>query len=174
LARDPCCSRAGRFGARLAEIGTGDSVLVLGAGVVGQLAVTSAKRQGAGRVLVVGGLADRIKHARQQNAEIINEEDPVAVVLELTGGIEVDRVIDAVGMDAQRPTRGPAANAGEQQAEQSDSERQAAPDAAPQGEQWVPGDAPSQASQRAVEAVARAGTIGIIGVYPAQDLAPGA
>jgi threonine dehydrogenase-like Zn-dependent dehydrogenase len=32
----------------------------------------------------------------------------------------------------------------------------------------VPGDAPSQAAQWAVEAVAKAGTIGIIGVYPPQ------
>jgi hypothetical protein len=43
------------FGARLAEVGAGDSVLVLGAGVVGQFAIASAKRQGAGRVFVVDG-----------------------------------------------------------------------------------------------------------------------
>lgn len=158
------------FGARLAEVGDGDTVLVLGAGVVGQFAIASAKRQGAGRVLVVDGIASRLDKAREQNAETIdfNVEDPVALVKELTGGVGADRVIDAVGVDAQRPARGPAAEQYEQQAEQFEQERaQAAPDAAPKGEQWVPGNAPSLALRWAVQAVAKAGTIGVIGVYPA-------
>jgi threonine dehydrogenase-like Zn-dependent dehydrogenase len=76
--------------------------------------------------------------AREQNAETIdfNREDPVTLVKELTGGIGVDRVIDAVGVDAQRPTGGPAAEQAQQLAQQFDQERQqAAPDAAPQGDQ---------------------------------------
>lgn len=131
------------FGARLAEVGAGDTVLVLGAGVVGQFAIASAKRQGAGRVVVVDGVQSRLDKARAQNAEIVNfnEEDPVEVVKELTGGIGPDRVIEAVGVDAERP-----------------GERT--------GEQWKPGDAPRQALDWAVELVAKAGSIGIIGVYP--------
>jgi threonine dehydrogenase-like Zn-dependent dehydrogenase len=43
-----------------------------------------------------------------------------------------------------------------------------APETNPQGDTWVPGDAPSQALQWAVEGVAKAGTLGIIGVYPPQ------
>jgi threonine dehydrogenase-like Zn-dependent dehydrogenase len=158
------------FGARLAEVTSGDSVLVLGAGVVGQFAIASAKRQGAGRVLVVDGIASRLDKAREQNAETIdfNREDPIDVVKELTGGIGVDRVIEAVGVDAQRPKSGPAAEKAEKQAERFERERrQAAPEANPDGEQWVPGDAPSLAFQWAVEAVAKAGSIGVIGVYPA-------
>jgi threonine dehydrogenase-like Zn-dependent dehydrogenase len=157
------------FGARLAEVGTSDSVLVLGAGVVGQFAIASAKRQGAGRVFVVDGIASRLDMARAQNAEVVdfNSEDPVAVVKELTGGIGVDRVIDAVGVDAQRPKSGPAAEKTAELADQFDQERaEAAPDAAPDGDQWVPGDAPSLAARWAVETVAKAGTIGVIGVYP--------
>jgi threonine dehydrogenase-like Zn-dependent dehydrogenase len=157
------------FGARLAEVGQGDSVLVLGAGVVGQFAIASAKRQGAGRVFVVDGQPSRLDKARGQNAETIdfNREDPVAVVKELTGGIGVDRVIDAVGIDAQRPSSGPAAEALAQQDEQFEQERaQAAPEASPSGAQWVPGNAPSLAVRWAVEAVAKAGSIGVIGVYP--------
>jgi threonine dehydrogenase-like Zn-dependent dehydrogenase len=157
------------FGARLAEVSHGDNVLVLGAGVVGQFAIASAKRQGAGRVFVVDGHSSRLDKAREQNAETIdfNAEDPVAMVKELTGGIGVDRVIDAVGVDAQRPATGPAAEKAAQQAEQFERERQqAAPDASPSGDQWVPGNAPSLAAQWAVEAVAKAGTIGVIGVYP--------
>src|SRR4051794_35833842 len=157
------------FGARLAEVGEGDSVLVLGAGVVGQFAIAWAKRQGAGRVFVIDGIASRLDTARAQNAETIdfNREDPVALVKELTGGIGADRVIDAVGVDAQRPAGGPAAEKTEEQAEQFDEERgQAAPAAAPRGEQWVPGNAPSLAARWAVQAAAKAGSIGVIGVYP--------
>ncbi|MCC3765973.1 glutathione-dependent formaldehyde dehydrogenase [Glycomyces sp. TRM65418] len=157
------------FGAKLAEVGPGDSVLVLGAGVVGQFAIASAKRQGAGRVIVVDGIASRLDKAREQNAETVdfNQEDPVAVVKELTGGIGVDRVIEAVGVDAERPKSGPAAEQTKEMVERFEQERQqAAPDANPNGEQWVPGDAPSLTAEWAVQAVAKAGSIGVIGVYP--------
>ena len=131
------------FGSRLAEVGSGDTVLVLGAGVVGQFAIASAKRQGAGRVIVVDGIASRLDKAREQNAETVdfNSEDPLEVVKDLTGGIGPDRVIEAVGVDAESPgERG--------------------------REQWKPGDSPALALQWAVELVAKAGSIGIIGVYP--------
>src|SRR6185437_4044617 len=39
-------------------------------------------------------------------------------------------------------------------------------DAHPDGNNWHPGDAPSMALDWAVECVAKAGSIGIIGVYP--------
>jgi threonine dehydrogenase-like Zn-dependent dehydrogenase len=159
------------FGCRLAEVSQGDTVLVLGAGPVGQFAVTSAFQQGAGRVLVVDGVAGRLEAARARGAEAIdfNAEDPVEVIKELTGGVGVDRVVDAVGVDAQRPKRGPAAEAAQQQAAEFDQEReQVAPEQNPQGGTWVPGDAPSQSLQWAVEAVAKAGSIGVIGVYPPQ------
>ncbi|AXB42383.1 zinc-dependent alcohol dehydrogenase [Amycolatopsis albispora] len=148
------------FGGRLAEVGTGDSVLVLGAGVVGQFAIASAKRQGAGRVFAVDGVPSRLDAARRQNAEVVdfNREDPVAVVRELTGGIGVDRVIEAVGVDAEQP----ASSTADFEAERAE----AAPETAASGDQWVPGSAPSQAIRWAVQAVAKAGTIGVIGVYP--------
>jgi threonine dehydrogenase-like Zn-dependent dehydrogenase len=159
------------FGCRLAEVSQGDTVLVLGAGPVGQFAVTSAFQQGAGRVLVVDGIGSRLDQARARGAEAIdfNAEDPVAVVQELTGGIGADRVVDAVGVDAQRPKSGPAAEAAEQQAEEFDRERsQVAPEQNPHDGTYVPGDAPSQSLQWAVECVAKAGSIGVIGVYPPQ------
>lgn len=159
------------FGCRLAEVTRGDTVLVLGAGPVGLFAVTSAFQQGAGRVLVVDGVESRLAQARARGAEAIdfNAEDPVSVVHELTGGVGVDRVVDAVGVDAQRPASGPAAEQAEEQAGTFAAERdQVAPEQDPDGDTWVPGDAPSQALQWAVEAVAKAGSIGIIGVYPPQ------
>ena len=159
------------FGARLAEIGSGDVVAIFGAGPVGQLAALSARMQGAGRVLIVDGNADRLDKARLQNAEIVdfNKEDPVATIKEMTAGIGADRVIDAVGVDAQLPKSGPAAVEAEKLiGEFADEQDKDAPRIAPSGGNWEPGDAPSLALRWAVEAVAKAGTIGIIGVYPPQ------
>lgn len=158
----------GWFGARLAQVSEGDTVAVFGAGVVGQCAIASAKRQGASRVLVVDGIEERLDTARRQNAEPINfnTEDPVALIKELTGGIGADRVIDAVGIDAQRPKSGPAAENLPVDVETFEAERNAA---APQGNtepgQWMAGDAPSLAARWAVKAAAKAGSIGVVGVY---------
>jgi len=138
---------------------------------VGQLAVTSAFQQGAGRVIGVDGVRSRLDQGRARGAEVVdfNAEDPVEVVKQLTGGIGVDRVVDAVGVDAQRPKSGPAAEQAAENQESFEQERsQVAPDQSPDGDTWVPGDAPSQSAQWAVEAVAKAGSIGIIGVYPPQ------
>ncbi|GLY47787.1 alcohol dehydrogenase catalytic domain-containing protein [Lentzea sp. NBRC 102530] len=156
------------FGARLAEVGDGDTVVVLGAGVVGQLAIASAKRQGAARVLVVDGNRSRLEKARAQNAEVVDfsTEDPVAVVRELTGGVGPDRVVDAVGIDAERPSSGPAADGVEDLADFGEEKELAAPDASPDGELWQPGSAPSLALRWAVQMVAKAGSVGVIGVYP--------
>jgi threonine dehydrogenase-like Zn-dependent dehydrogenase len=110
--------------------------------------VTGAFQQGAGRVLTVDGIASRLEQARTRGAEAIdfNAEDRVAAVRELTAGIGVDRVLDAVGVDAQRPKTGPVTEQAEQQARTFEQERaQVAPQQNPQGGNCVPGDAPSQA-----------------------------
>jgi threonine dehydrogenase-like Zn-dependent dehydrogenase len=68
------------------------------------------------------------------------------------------------------PKEGPAAEQAKKMAEQFRQEvKTIAPDAKPQGGQWQPGDAPSQALTWAVETLAKAGTLGIIGVYPPTD-----
>lgn len=157
------------FGARLAEVSPGDTVAVFGAGPVGQFAVLSAFRQGASRVLVVDGIASRLDAARRLGGEAVdmNSEDVVAVLRDLTQGSGPDKVIDAVGVESERPKTGPGAEAGKQQAEQFAAEIAAnAPETGVRGRQWKPGDAPSLASQWIVEAVAKAGTIGVVGVYP--------
>lgn len=161
----------GAFGAELAEIGPGDTALVLGCGPVGQFAITSAMLRGADRVLAVDCQPDRLEMARAQGAEVIDfsREDPVAVVRDLTGGIGVDRCIDAVGVDAVRPSDGPAAarEGSAQTPSQAAAERDAVVGQTnPDGRNWQPGDAPSQALDWAVAMTAKAGSIGIIGVYP--------
>jgi threonine dehydrogenase-like Zn-dependent dehydrogenase len=159
------------FGAELAGVKRGDTVAVFGAGIVGQVAIASAFRQGAGRVFAVDGIETRLAQALAQNAEIVdfNAEAPVDTILELTRGAGVDAVIDAVGVDAQRPARGPAAEqTAEQEPQFQEAQHEVAPETNAQGDQWVPGDAPTLVSQWAVESVAKAGRIGIIGVYSPQ------
>jgi threonine dehydrogenase-like Zn-dependent dehydrogenase len=159
----------GYFGAHTAQITHGDIVLVLGCGPVGQFAIASALLFGAGRVLAVDTVPDRLAMARDQGAEVIdfNAEDPVEAVKELTNGTGVDRVIDAVGVDAEPPGRGPGAKHARKHQEQFDQQlKTIAPETKPQGKLWKPGQAPSQALIWAVETVAKAGTISIIGVYP--------
>jgi len=162
----------GYFGADLADIKHGHTVAVFGCGAVGQFAIASARLMGASRVLAVDHLPDRLEMARRQGAEVINydEEDPVATIMALTGGVGVDSAIDAVGVDAQCPHHGPAAaEAADKKAEFAEEVKKVAPHQHPDGDNWVPGDAPSQAQQWAVQALAKAGTLSIIGVYPPAD-----
>jgi len=156
------------FGAELAGVKTGSVVVVLGCGPVGQFAIISAKLQGATRVIAVDRLPDRLGKARENGAETINfeEEDPVKAVLRLTEQTGADCVIDAVGVDAQHAHHGPARPDAEKKRQFEQEVEQFAPDADPTPDgQWVPGDAPTQAAEWAIEMVRKAGQIGVIGVY---------
>jgi threonine dehydrogenase-like Zn-dependent dehydrogenase len=158
----------GYFGAELAEIDDGDTVAVFGCGPVGLFAIVSARLFGAARVLAVDHLPDRLELARDQGAEVIDfsREDPVKMILELTGGIGVDRAIDAVGVDAQRAHQGPAAPGKDKARQMAQQVEQVAPETHPHGQTWQPGDAPGQVLEWSVRSLAKAGTLSIIGVYP--------
>lgn len=156
----------GYFGADLAGIKLGHSVAVFGCGPVGQFAIASAKLLGAGRVFAIDQHDDRLDMARNQGAEVINfaKEDPVATLKELTGGIGVDAVIDAVGVDAEHAHSGPA-----QATNTRETARDASPGARDHAGRFQAGDGPMQSLAWAVDAVAKAGTVAIIGVYPPSD-----
>lgn len=159
----------GYFGADIAEIRPGNSVAVFGCGPVGQMAIASAKLMGAGRVFAIDCIPSRLNMARAQGAEVIDyeKENPVEALKRLTGGIGVDRAIDAVGVDANHAHEGPAAEEARKLEKLFRQEvEQIAPEANPQGDNWHPGDAPSQTLFWAVEALCKAGTLSIIGVYP--------
>jgi len=98
----------GYQGAEMAHIKPGHTVAVFGCGPVGQFCILSAKLLGAGRIFAVDTIPDRLAMARGQGAEVIdyNAEDPVETIKRLTGGIGVDCVIDAVGVDANCPHHG--------------------------------------------------------------------
>jgi threonine dehydrogenase-like Zn-dependent dehydrogenase len=150
------------FAARLAEIKAGDTVAVLGCGPVGLFAIASAQLHGAGRVLAVDQVPTRLQQARRLGAEVVDfsREDPVETLLRLTGGNGPDRVIDAVGIDAESPGDEREARF-QREVQELGDEQTAAEDRFQR-----PGDAPSQALRWAVDAVAKAGTISIVGVYP--------
>jgi threonine dehydrogenase-like Zn-dependent dehydrogenase len=158
------------FGAELAEIKPRDTVAVFGCGPVGLFTIASARLKNAGRIFAIDNHPDRLDAAAAQGAETINfdEDDPVKKILAETGGIGVFRAIDAVGVDACSPREGylsswlPSAERTRHRREVS----QVAPHTNPQGDNWIPGNAPSQALDWAVQVLCKAGTLSIIGVYP--------
>ncbi|MEV0717536.1 zinc-dependent alcohol dehydrogenase [Asanoa sp. NPDC050611] len=162
----------GWFGAVIANVSDGDVVAVFGCGPVGQFAILSAFRRGANRVIAVDHHEDRLERARELGAETVNfdTEDPVEALLELTLGIGPDRVIDAVGVDAESAKAGPAAaDARAHDAEHRDELHAIAPVTNAHDGHWTPGDSPVQAGRWAVDSIAKAGTLGIVGVYPPTD-----
>lgn len=158
----------GYFGAEMAEIHDGDTVAVFGCGPVGQFAIASAKLFGAARVFAIDQYEDRLQMARHQGAETIdfNREDPIETLRRLTAGIGIDRAIDAVGVDAEHAFLH-GQNPDEEKRFSQEVEA-LVPHPHPHGRNWQPGDAPSQALEWAVQALDKAGTLSIIGVYPPQ------
>jgi len=159
------------FGAEIADVKKGKIVAVFGCGPVGLFAIISSQLLGAARVIAVDRVPDRLKKARELGAETINfdEEDPVKTIKKLTGGIGADRVIDAVGVDAEcrhgnfMDHMKDKLTGKEKKREQQLKE--IAPKQNPDGDLWQPGQAPTQAIEWAVDAVCKEGTISIIGVY---------
>lgn len=89
----------GFHGAELAEIGYGDTVVVIGIGPVGLMSVAGAQLRGAGRIIAIGTRPNCVKIAREYGATDIvsyKEGDIVKQVVEMTGG-GADKVIIAGG-----------------------------------------------------------------------------
>lgn len=81
------------------EVQAGDSVAVLGLGPVGLCAVQVARAAGAGPVIAIDTVPDRLDMARRFGATPVHltEEQPREVVKSLTEKRGVDVAIDAVG-----------------------------------------------------------------------------
>ncbi len=77
----------------------GDSVAVLGLGPVGLCAVQAAVAAGAGPVLAVDTVEERLRMATEFGATAVHltEQSPRDVVKELTAGRGIDVAVDAVG-----------------------------------------------------------------------------
>jgi threonine dehydrogenase-like Zn-dependent dehydrogenase len=103
----------GWFAAEAAEAGPGKTVVVVGDGAVGLMAVLSAKQLGAEKIIAMSRHPDRQKLARFYGATDIVEErgaEGIAKIQDLTNGLGAHSVIEAVGtqdstMQAIRATR---------------------------------------------------------------------
>jgi threonine dehydrogenase-like Zn-dependent dehydrogenase len=92
----------GWMGAENADIEEGDTVAVWGCGPVGLFAVQSALLMGAGRVIAIDEYPTRLDLARRLGAETIDfrRTRVLEALMEMSGGLGPDAVIDAVGMEA--------------------------------------------------------------------------
>jgi threonine dehydrogenase-like Zn-dependent dehydrogenase len=90
----------GWFAADAADVKPGGTVVVVGDGAVGLLAVLSAKQMGAGRIIAMSRHGARQKLAREFGAtDIVSQrgEEGVARIKELTKGVGADSVLECVG-----------------------------------------------------------------------------
>jgi threonine dehydrogenase-like Zn-dependent dehydrogenase len=92
----------GYMAAENCGIEPGDTVAIWGCGPVGQFAIRSAWMLGAGRVVAIDRVPERLKMAEQGKAETINFDDVKVFdkLMEMTRGRGPDRCIDAVGCEA--------------------------------------------------------------------------
>jgi threonine dehydrogenase-like Zn-dependent dehydrogenase len=93
----------GYMAAENAEIEKGDTVAVWGCGPVAQFAIQSAWMFGAGRVVAIDRVPERLEMAKKHSkAETINFDKVKVydVLMEMTKGKGPDRCIDAVGCEA--------------------------------------------------------------------------
>jgi threonine dehydrogenase-like Zn-dependent dehydrogenase len=144
-------------GVEYAEVGEGDTLLVMGLGPVGQLAARIAQHRGI-RVLAVEPDAHRADVARQRGAEIVDAvkpEDVATAVRDLTQGRGADGTLDAVGMEAH----------GTPVAETAIKSVGFLPDAVAKPLMKTAGIDRLAALRSAISAVRRGGTVSISGVY---------
>lgn len=90
----------GHHAARMAQVGPGKIVAVVGDGAVGLCGVIAARRLGAEQIILLGRHPDRIALGREFGAtDIVSERGDAAVerVRELTGGFGAHSVLECVG-----------------------------------------------------------------------------
>jgi threonine dehydrogenase-like Zn-dependent dehydrogenase len=94
----------GYMAAENAEIEAGDTVAIWGAGPVGLFAAVSAKLMGAGQIIVIDQVPERLQLAAEtvgaKTIDFKHEDDVLGVLNTLTDGRGPDRCIDAVGLEA--------------------------------------------------------------------------
>jgi len=87
-----------------ANIPEGGSVVVMGLGPIGDMATRIAKYRGAGKVIAVDLVPERLQRAKDNGIDVIDlsehEDDLQKVIFDMTDGRGADSVIDAVGTEA--------------------------------------------------------------------------
>ena len=141
-----------------AAIPAGGSVAVLGLGPIGDMASRIARHRGAGTVIGIDLVPERLQRASDRGADVVDiagDIDLVAAVQELTAGRGPDAVIDAVGMEAHGSPAGKAAH----------TMVRLLPDSLAEKLMTRAGVDRLAALHTAIEIVRRGGTISIVGVY---------
>ncbi len=90
-------------GAEEADVKLGDTVAIIGAGPIGLLHLLIAKENGAGKIINIDLVEDRLNFAKRLGAdESINagKENVVEKVRQFTDGYGADVVIEAIGLPA--------------------------------------------------------------------------
>ena len=140
----------GYMAAENAQIEDGDTVAIWGCGPVGLFTMKSAWMMGAGRVIAIDQVPERLQMAREHcNVETIDfsqSDDVVQQLIEMTGGRGPDRCIDAVGAESHASNMVSAA---------ADTLKQTA---------HIQSDRP-YVLQQAIIACRKGGTLSIPGVY---------
>jgi threonine dehydrogenase-like Zn-dependent dehydrogenase len=143
---------------KYANVPDGGSVLVLGLGPIGEMATRVAQHQGAGQVIGVDLVPERLARSAGHGVQTLNlddHDDLPEAVRELTDGRGPVSVIDAVGMEAHGAPMGRLAHklAG------------FLPDQVAQPVMQKAGIDRLSALHMAIELVRRGGTISLSGVY---------
>lgn len=89
--------------ARISGIEPGDLVAVVGAGLIGNLAMQAARTLGAGAVAIADIVPERLELARRLGADVVidtSRGDPATVLEEATTRRTADVVLEAVGIQA--------------------------------------------------------------------------
>lgn len=86
-----------------ADVPPGGTLAVLGLGPVGQFAARIGLHLGAGRVIGVDLVTERLALAEARGVEVLDTrtvDDVAATLIEMTGGRGPDAIVEAVGMEA--------------------------------------------------------------------------
>jgi threonine dehydrogenase-like Zn-dependent dehydrogenase len=141
-----------------AAVPDGGSVAVIGLGPIGDMSCRIAMHRGAGKVIGVDLVPERLARARRYGVETLDlrEHDDVAeTIRDLTDGRGADAVIDAVGMEAHGSPFGKLAH----------TMATLLPDSVAEKVMERAGVDRLGAFHLAIDAVRRGGTISLIGVY---------
>ncbi|MBX9245742.1 glutathione-dependent formaldehyde dehydrogenase [Actinotalea ferrariae] len=141
-----------------ADVPAGGTVVVLGLGPIGQMAARIAAYRGAGRVIAVDLVPERLEMARRHGIEVLDlrdHDDLPAAIRDLTDGRGPESVVDAVGMEAH----------GSPVAEATHKVAAMLPDAVARKVMDVGGIDRLAALHTAISVVGRGGTLSLSGVY---------
>jgi threonine dehydrogenase-like Zn-dependent dehydrogenase len=141
-----------------AQVPPGGTLCVIGLGPIGTMSTRVAQHLGAGRVIGIDLVPERLERAAARGVDVIDlsaVDDPGEVVRELTAGRGADSVIDAVGMEAH----------GAPTAKVAQQITGLLPDAVAQRLMRKAGVDRLSALMLAIDVVRRGGTVSVSGVY---------